>query len=495
MVIARPAASVSDLRLVEMPTLHCGDSVIERAFAIALHDLAFNIVRLQDGLLEREARVFRAGGGYDKPWTRDAAINVWSGAGLLYPEIARNTLLATLDRDANGLSIAAEYEQYWDRIIWTLGAWSFYLFTGDREFLALALDAAANTMRSLEATEFSAELHLFRGPAVYGDGVAGYPDVYTRTLGGHSSILRWSAANPEAASRPGRGLPMHALSTNCLYAFVYDVLDAMARELGVAPDPRWETRSERIREAINTHFWIPEREHYRYLVDPFGGSDVQEGLGHAFAILFDVADDTRREALLRAQTITPNGIPCLWPCFDRYRRDEHYGRHSGTVWPPIQGFWAEAVSRCGRADLFEFELRTLAARAVRDGQYFELYHPETGLPYGGLQEWESRGIVDDWESFPHQTWSATAFIRMIVMCVAGTRFDVDAVRFEPLIPPTFERIDLVGLPYRNATLGISIRGRGNYVERVLLDGREAEAPSIPADAAGTHSIEIMLGTR
>jgi hypothetical protein len=35
-------------------------------------------------------------------WTRDAAINVWSGAGLLYPDVARNTLLATLEQGEHG---------------------------------------------------------------------------------------------------------------------------------------------------------------------------------------------------------------------------------------------------------------------------------------------------------------------------------------------------------------------------------------------------------
>jgi glycogen debranching enzyme len=477
-----------------MLTLRCGDPTIERALEIALEDLVLNIVPLRDGLLEGEAPVFRAGGGYAKPWTRDAAINVWSGAGLLYPEIARNTLLATLARGDDGPRIGTDYDQYWDRIIWTLGAWSLYLFSGDREFLALALEAARNTLRFLEETEFSPDVRLFRGPAVYGDGVAAYPDVYARTVGGHSSILRWPAANPETASRPGRGLPMHVLSTNCLYAYVYDILVAMAQEVGVRPDPRWTTKAEQLRESIDAHFWIPERGQYRYLVDPFGGSDVEEGLGHAFAILFGVADAARCDSVFRAQTITPSGIPCLWPCFDRYRRESGYGRHSGTVWPPIQGFWAEAAARYGRADLFERELRTMAERAVRDGQYFELYHPETGVPYGGLQEWEGRGIVDDWESRPHQTWSATAFLRMLFIGLAGMRFEADAVRFEPLLPPSLEAVDLAGVPYRNATLEISLRGRGNRVEQVLVNGHEAEAPSIPADATGVQTIAIVLGS-
>jgi Mannosylglycerate hydrolase MGH1-like glycoside hydrolase domain/Glycosyl hydrolase family 65, C-terminal domain len=472
--------------------LRCSDPTIERAFGIALEDLAMNIVPSTDGLLEREEPVFRAGAGYEKPWTRDAAINVWNGAGLLFPSEARNTLLATLERENGRLVIAAEYDQYWDSIIWLLGAWSLYLFIGDSDLLAIGLDAARNTVTDLERTEFDADSGLFRGPAVYGDGVAAYPDIYARTVGGHSSILRWAAANPELASKPGHGLPMHALSTNCLYVAVYRALVAAADELGALVDATWETKATSLCEAIDRHFWLPERGHYRYLVDPFDGSDVQEGLGHALAILFGIADAERRDSIFRIQHVTSEGIPCLWPPFVRYRRSGGYGRHSGTVWPPVQGFWAEAAARYGRDDLLGHELWTVARRAVRDGQFFELYHPDTGLPYGGLQEWEGRGIVDTWESYPHQTWSATSFLRMILLGVIGMRFEPGGVRFQPVLPPGLRKVKLEGIRYRNASVEIDVRGAGTTIVGCLVDGEDAD-PFLPAGERGNHVVEVVLG--
>ena len=73
-----------------------------------------------------------AGLDYDTPWTRDAAINVWNGAGLLLPDVARATLLSVLERAGETVRIGG---QYWDAIIWTIGAWHHYLYTGDRELL------------------------------------------------------------------------------------------------------------------------------------------------------------------------------------------------------------------------------------------------------------------------------------------------------------------------------------------------------------------------
>lgn len=47
-------------------------------------------------------RFIRAGGDYHTPWTRDASINSWNAASLLSPAVARNTLWAVCELQANG---------------------------------------------------------------------------------------------------------------------------------------------------------------------------------------------------------------------------------------------------------------------------------------------------------------------------------------------------------------------------------------------------------
>jgi glycogen debranching enzyme len=428
------------------------------------------------GLLDEEAPVFLAGESYDEPWTRDASINVWNGANLFEPDVSRNTLLAVLERRDGELRIGGEY---WDSIVWAPGAWALYLATGDRDFLALTLEATRNSLRHLERTELSETLGLFRGGAVYADGIAAYPDAYAEA--GHHNIMGWRDLTPGSLAHRGEGLPMHALSTNCAYVHAYELATAMASELGVEPDARWTRSATDLREAIERHFWLPERGHYRYLVDPLGGSDVQEGFGHAFAILFGIADEAQRDSILRSQHVTPAGLPCLWPPFSRYARDGHVGRHSGTVWPPIQAFWAEAAARAGRADLVGHELDALARHAVRDGQFYELYHPETGLPYGGLQERAGAG-VELWEPVAHQTWSATGFLRIVLTVLAGLRLAPDGLSFEPLLPPGLDELELTGVRYRAATVDLHV---------ARDDGPGIELPFVPADATGRHRLELV----
>jgi hypothetical protein len=127
----------------EKPMLSNSDPTLDRAFAIALSDVEGNVHPYRAGWLETTKPVLMAGAGYDTPWTRDAAINVWNGAGLLWPEVAKNTLLSVLERKDGKALIGG---QYWDAILWTTGAWNSYLYTGDRDFLGLALEATENTL-------------------------------------------------------------------------------------------------------------------------------------------------------------------------------------------------------------------------------------------------------------------------------------------------------------------------------------------------------------
>ncbi len=113
-------------------------------------------------------------------------------------------------------------------------------------------DAAINAW--FEQTEFSAADDLFRG-AGWSDGVAAYPDAYA-DAGGSSGILDWPRHNPDQASRPGYGIPMMALSTNCLYYNAYVTAEQMARELQIPVDPHWASMAARLYKAINLRLWV-----------------------------------------------------------------------------------------------------------------------------------------------------------------------------------------------------------------------------------------------
>lgn len=441
----------------EQPDLQTDVPEINRAFELALDDLASNISHFQDGLLEKPAPVILAGGGYDTPWTRDAAINVWNAAGLLMPEVARNTLLSVLTRAEGGIRAGG---QYWDAVIWTVGAWHYWLCTGDRPFRDLSAEVIVNTLRYFEETEYDPEQGLFRGPACYGDGVSAYPDRYAA---GDSAILFYKDAFPERCVSRGYGIPMFTLSTNCLYAEAY----RLAWKL--TGDPSWRTKAEQLSRTINRVFWNERKGLYDYLMDDEGRCDAQEALGISFALLFSIADREKGGRIAENMVVTPQGVPCLYPSFSRYNA-LGYGRHSGTVWPHAQAFWASAIADTSPA-AFEKELLTLTRNALRSGQFAEIYHPETGLPYGGVQE-EHGKMNPDWVSQPRQTWSATGYLRMILNGLAGLHFQENGILVKPVRTESVRMLTLRGLKWRGRELDLSIR---NFSTSVFLP-IEGEGP-------------------
>ena len=426
----------------DLPELKTDNPDIDRAFTLALKDLTGNVAPFMDGLLDAPAPVILAGKGYNTPWTRDAAINVWNGAGLLMPGAAKNTLLSVITMDADGPRAGG---QYWDAIIWAIGAWHYCLFTGDKDFRDFATAATVNSLRYFEATEYDSAKGLFRGPACYGDGVSAYP---ARYAAGDSCILYFKDAFPERCVTPGYGIPMFTLSTNCLYYEAYRIAHRLTG------DDVWQDKAENLRLSINDSFWNEALGRYDYLVDEQGCCESQEALGMSFALSFGIADERQAARILESMVITPQGIPCVYPSFDRYRA-LGYGRHSGTVWPHAQSFWATAVAKRDPA-AFEHELMALTRNALRDGQFAEIYHPETGLPYGGVQE--NNGIMDPhWVSQPHQTWSATGYLRMILYGLAGLSFSEEGLSVNPTRISGVHALSLTGMRWRGRALSLDIR--------------------------------------
>jgi cellobiose phosphorylase len=204
-----------------------------------------------------------------------------------------------------------------------------------------------------------------------------------------------------------------------------------------------------------------------------------------------MADDDRARRVLDGFHTTPHGIPCLWPPFKRYAIEPgSYGRHDALIWPQVNAYWCEALARAGRREDAWREIRLLSEKAVRDVHFAEIYHPDTGAIYGGMQE-TSKGMRL-WRSLPRQTWCATGYLRMWLRGVLGMEFRPDGIALAPWLPQELEFVELKGLRYRDAILTVRVEGHGDVRQTTLDDTEQKTAPFLPAHLRGEHVLRILL---
>lgn len=413
----------------------------------------------------------RAGGGYSDPWTRDAAINSWHAASLLIPEVAEHTL-----RKVCADGVIAQDDQWWDQIIWVIGARHHWLVTGDTAFAADAFRIGSASLAILRRDRFDAGTGLYRGPALMQDGIAGYPEPPYQPHNPSSFVL----------DHPGSS-ELRCLSTNAIYAEALRCLEHLAAEVGEDPAP-YAAQYRELVAAIDTHLWSPATEQYGYFLGPDGLDLHQETAGLALMIEFGLAGPERAAKLLDAVHQEPFGVVNVWPHFARFDAD-HPGRHNAICWPMVMGLWGYAAAAAGHADEFGRTLDDLLRLFRSSGdELFELYNATTGEVDGGWQ------VGRQWESRPHQTWSATALLRLVHEGLFGLRFDPSGITFRPTVPPQYAgEWTLRSLHYRAATLDITLRGEGTRLLAAHLDTHPLQNARLPTTLTGHHHIDLLVG--
>ncbi|HET6739839.1 MAG TPA: hypothetical protein VFH76_12920 [Kribbella sp.] len=452
-------------RPVLVPAAGVRGENLEVCYAAALRNV-LDVNTIPDG----DAAFLRAGGGYSDPWTRDAAINSWHAASLLSPEVAKYTL-----RKVCSDGLIAQDNQWWDQIIWIIGAWHHRLVTGDAEFGAEAFRIAAASLDILRRERFDATTGLYRGPALMQDGIAGYPEPPYQPGNPSSFVLDHPAS-----------YDIRCLSTNAVYAAALGCLEQLSAEVGADPAPYAAQRAELV-GAINDHLCSDEAGRYGYFLGADGLDLHEETAGLALAVEFGIADAERTAGIVAGIHHEPFGVVNVWPHFERFDADRP-GRHNAICWPMVMGLWGYAASKARQAPEFGRTLDDLVGLFRSSGdELFELYNATTGAVDGGWQ------VGRQWESLPDQTWSATALLRLVHEGLFGLEFGTDGVTFRPTVPADYAgEWALRLLRYRGATLDITLRGEGTNVRAFNLDGQLQETPHIPATLTGHHHIDITV---
>lgn len=439
--------------------LHSGNKTLDEAFQLATWTLDHNT---HDGIIF-------AGEGYGGEWTRDCAINCWNAASLLNPAAAEKSLWSVTE---DSVRIG---HQYWDKILWVPAAWNHYLLNGDRHFLHKAYACSAKTMRELEDECWERQYHLFMGPAVFQDGIAGYPEpVYDPEKWDDSFVLHHKYS-----------LTIKCLSTNVAYYQAYLTLVDMARELGGTDDEQkhWIKQAECLKAGIREHFMADDGSLF-YLIDHRGVAHrYQEGMGLGMILQTGILTNEEAAKVVAQMYTTPNGIPAVYPCFPRYS-EEKPGRHNMMIWPHVNATFAAGCANEHLVQPFRQELENMARLAMqeRGGNFYEIYTVE-GNPSGG---WQCGAL---WDKKPHQTWCATGYLNLVLRYVFGLTPSKAGLELRPIGLDQRKRCQLKGLRYHNAELSITLKGEGDRIKNCRINGKDSKA-LIPHDAEGKIEVEI-----
>ncbi len=458
------------------------DSDIVRCFDAALHNVVkINTVRCRykkynkTGLLKHRYMI-RAGRNYKTPWTRDASINTWQAMNYLNPEVSRTTLFAVCDLNKEGEPVIQPDVQTWDQIVWAIGAYNYYLTTGDEEFLMIAHGVIRRALETLRKNRFNTKYGLFVGGSFFNDGIAGYP----------VSCHREGLCESFAPAHPVVETIM-CLSTNCLYCEAYRIYAEISARLSL-PEEAEKSRMhhDEIKTAINSLFWSDELGRYRYIVFPDGSTDESQELsGHAFAVLFDICPKEKQALLFENLVNSEGGIVSIWPPFEGLYSDDKPGRHNNVVWPFLNGMIIEAAAKCGLYSFAGSELQKITALFKGSNfKFFEIYSPTSKKAFGGWQ------VGRIWDSCRDQTWSAGCYIGAVIHGVFGIKAEEKGIHFAPCVPEELRNAELRDLKFRGQVFSIKIKGYGNKTKKFILDGEERE-PFIEWDDK-SHKVEIIL---
>ncbi|MGZ3810240.1 MAG: alpha-L-rhamnosidase-related protein [Mucilaginibacter sp.] len=403
---------------------------------------------------------FRTGKEWGGVWTRDISYSIILSMAVLQPKVAMYSLMRKVKdgRVIQDTGTGGAYPVSSDRMIWAVAAYEVYKATLDKEWLKKAF-------KIIKKSADEDALNVY--------------DRQTGLVRGESSFLDWREETYPKWMQPADIYESECLGTNVVHYAVNRVLSDMALLLNDPSRPTYNARAEAIRRAINENLWMPEKGYYgQYL---YGRnfkslSPRSEALGEALAVLFDVAEDDRRQKVISNTPVNDFGIPCIYPQIPGI-----LPYHNKAVWPFVESYWAMASAKAGDETSV---LRAISA-VYRPAAMF-LTNKENLVvsdgDYAGTQINSSNML-----------WSLSGNIALVYKVLFGIHYTESCMEFKPFVPKALagER-SLTNYRYGDAIFDITMDGFGNRIKGMWLDGAPQVNLSVLSVLHGRHTVKIVL---
>jgi hypothetical protein len=425
-------------------------------------DALFNL-SLEEALINIEPdSTFRTGAKWGGVWTRDISYSILLAFAYHQPDVAKISLLKKVKRKRiiQDTGSGGAWPVSSDRTTWVLAAWEIYKATGDKDWLQLVYEIIKNTLDDDAKVLFNSETGLYKG---------------------ESSFLDWREQTyPKWMSNMDIYVSQN-LGTNVVDYQAHKILAMMAKEMN-QPFELYEQTANNIKAAINKQLWMGDKGYYAQYIYGKNYLTVSprfEALGEALSVLFDVADERQANSIFEKSPLTAYGVTCIYPQIPGIPP-----YHNNGIWPFVQAYWNLAAAKAGNETALNHGLAAIYRAAALFLTNYENMVAATG-DFNGTEINSDRML-----------WSMAGNIAMVHRVFMGINFETNGIRFAPAIPSNYKGTKtLTNFKYRNAVLNITVKGTGNKIVSVKMDGKELPDALLPAETTGTHSIDIEMDNK
>jgi hypothetical protein len=258
----------------------------------------------------------------------------------------------------------------------------------------------------------------------------------------------------------------------------YRILTQMATVLGKFPD-QWARVARRVKQGINEYLWQSEEGRYaayRYGRTYQAPTQRTDALGNALVVLSGITGRTRAQRVAQQQPVVDTGVPVIWPSpSDESFREEIAPR------PIVNAYWTWASAVAQNTPGVEHGLASLyRAATLADTEA----RAKEASSMGGNNK-SARTVL--------RLESASGLLASVYRVLFGMRVTPDGLTFTPFVPAAYSGTHtLKDMPYRDATLTVTMKGHGTRIVQVTLDGQPLKEPVIPPDLTGPHEVQFLL---
>lgn len=234
------------------------------------------------------------------------------------------------------------------------------------------------------------------------------------------------------------------------YAALHTMADLAERRGDSAPADHWRVRAERLRETIETLFWMEDRGFYAIALDGEARVCHVEG-SNAGHLLYCGVPKPDRAARVIKRLATESfasgwGIRTLAGDQPRYNPMSY---HNGSIWPHDTAICAAGMARYGARE----QTAALTDDLFEAAHHFQMRMPEL---FCGFHRLHGQGPIPYPVACMPQAWAAGALFMLLQACL-GIRIDgrKTAVHIDrPILPAGVDILRIDGVSVGASTIDL-----------------------------------------